>query len=121
MLLAENDPQVRQLMAMVLEGEGLNVLSVASGSEALAVSRRWSGQINLLVTDVVMGEAENGFALADQLRRERPGIAVLVVSSTRDSEQLAEQRGLAFLAKPFTPAALLKRVRCEMEIALAAT
>ncbi len=70
-----------------------------------------SGQkIDLFVTDVVMPK-QSGPELAAALRQLHPGLLVLFVSGYADADSLASIAGEEFLAKPFLPAVLLKRVR----------
>jgi signal transduction histidine kinase/CheY-like chemotaxis protein len=112
-LVAEDDPAVRGMVREVLADGGYTVLSAAGGEEALRRAREHPGPIRLLVTDVVM-PGMSGPELADGIRRERPGLMVIFMSgyaadalAGRDAAE--EEVGL--LRKPFSPAALLERVR----------
>lgn len=112
-LLAEDEPTVRLLMKRVLQRAGYRVLVAANGEEAFELSRGYSGTIDALVTDVIMPGIGGG-ELSRRLRQERPGIRVLHVSgytagALRQSEALED--GAAFLQKPFTPRALIARLR----------
>lgn len=110
-LLADDEPQIRSFIIAVLERNRMTVLAAANGERALALSREHPERIDLLVSDIQMGNGLNGIELAQLIRRERPGIAVLVMSGTPDCALLASASGLSFLAKPFTMASLLERVR----------
>jgi CheY-like chemotaxis protein len=114
-LLAEDDPQIRLLVTLVLEGEGLTVLGAANATEALATFDNRPQQIHLLVTDVEMGEPTDGFALAERVRLKAPGLPVLVISGVPQSERSAGERRLPFLAKPFTVQDLIRRVQELLE------
>ena len=111
-LLAEDEPTVRLLMKRVLQRAGFAVLVASDGEEALDLSREYAGQIDILVTDVIM-PGMGGGELSRRMRQERPGLRVLHVSgytagALRQNEALED--GAAFLQKPFTPRALVSRV-----------
>ena len=92
---------------------GYTVLEASNGGEALLFCERYSGPIHALVTDVVMPHMD-GYEVAERLRTIRPGMRMLFVSGY--IEHLAGRHGRArtgdaFLAKPFTPDALARKVR----------
>jgi two-component system, cell cycle sensor histidine kinase and response regulator CckA len=112
-LLVEDDDAVRMLVSQTLEKQGYRVLAAASGLEALELARRHRGQINLLVADVVMPQM-GGRQLARQLKAIQPDLAVLFMSGYTEGAVLQAGslgKGESFLAKPFTPATLARRVR----------
>ncbi|HVY47492.1 MAG TPA: ATP-binding protein, partial [Minicystis sp.] len=105
-LLVEDEPLVRFVAARILRDGGYVVLEAATPDEALAIARDAGTLIDALVTDVVM-PGMNGERLAREIDKLRPGIAVLFVSGYADA---ALEPTVAFLAKPFTPDALLGAV-----------
>jgi two-component system, cell cycle sensor histidine kinase and response regulator CckA len=112
-LLAEDEESVRTLVEKVLTRKGHRVLIARNGREALELSESFQGEIDLLVTDVVMPEI-GGRELARRIELERPGIRILYMSGY--SEEAVTQHGVlgpgtAFLEKPFTPEALIERIR----------
>jgi len=112
-LLVEDEPAVRTLVARVLEGHGYTVLEAATGSDALTQLRAHSGKIDLLMTDLVM-PGMDGRELAERIARERPGLRVLFMSGY--SEEAVLQPGesdvaAGFLCKPFSPRVVAQRVR----------
>lgn len=116
-LLAEDEPDVCDLVRMVLEQAGYKVLTANNGSEALLLARHYNGHIDLLLTDVVMPD-KNGPELAQELLGERPTTRVLFMSGY--TEHAVTQRnllapGTPLLNKPFSPAVLLPRVREVIE------
>jgi PAS domain S-box-containing protein len=116
-LLAEDEPMVRDLALRVLEGLGYRVLVGRDGSEALAVSDGFRERIHLLLTDVVM-PGLSGPEVATRLTAERPGLAVLYVSGyAPDSVALADalRNGATFLPKPYNPADLAREVRATLD------
>ena len=115
LLLADDEDGVRSLLAAVLRRAGFEVLEAANGEEALAASRAHEGAIDLLVTDIVM-PGMDGRRLAEALRRERPETGILFVSGYTSDAAAGRLRGpdSSFLAKPFTPAELLRKVRSAL-------
>ena len=111
-LVVDDEPMVRNMVCALLERQGYAVLSANDGEEALTLSREYAGSIEMLLTDYRM-PGITGLQLAEAVRRERPGIKVLLMSG-KLSDSLHE-RGLPvpFLEKPF-PAAVLWRKIAEV-------
>ena len=111
-LLVEDQAAIRMLAEDVLTEAGHTVLSAPNGRVALKLAEDHTGEIDLLITDVVMPEI-SGPELAEQLDRLRPGLVVLYISGYTDHALLhrgAIEQGTAFLQKPFLPEALLEKV-----------
>jgi PAS domain S-box-containing protein len=123
-LLVEDEPRVRSLVARGLEERGHRVLVASSGAEALTAEAAHRGPIDLVVTDLVMPKM-TGLQLATELERRRPGLPILFVSGyaaeiagrTLAGEGDAGQlpAGTHFLPKPFTQAELAQRVRAILD------
>ena len=117
LLIVEDEESVRHLVCEVLQESGYTVLAAASPVEALALCDRYTGPLDLLVTDVVMPGLD-GRRLANQLLERRPGLAVLFISGYPD-KAIAHNReldaSLAFIQKPFTPEALARKVRAVLD------
>jgi len=112
-LLAEDEDSVRTLLQRTLQHYGYRVLASRNGIDARQLAAKFSDTIHLLLTDVVMS-GMRGPELAAALAPERPGIRVLYISGYTDSAIVrdnAQLPGVAFLQKPFTPAALVAQVR----------
>ncbi|HKT08246.1 MAG TPA: response regulator [Gemmatimonadaceae bacterium] len=112
-LFVEDDAAVRALVVRVLESHGYHVLAAGDAKAALAVAAEHTGDIHLLVTDVVM-PGWNGRELADKLSESRPGMRVLYLSGYADDALL--RRGVTtrhtwLLQKPFDTAALLGKIQ----------
>ncbi len=112
-LLAEDDPGVRELVSHTLEHAGYRVLAAGDGAEALAAAGAHPGSIDVVVSDVVMPHL-GGRELAARLLDARPQVRVLFISGYADDAR--EREALCgpnsrFLAKPFAPEALVERVR----------
>ena len=116
-LVVEDDDMVRNLVRETLEREGYKVLDAAGPVDARRESEHHKGAIQLLITDVVMPKG-SGRELADQLVRRRPKMKVLYMSGYTDTAIVNSgllQQEVAFLQKPFTPAALNAKVREVLE------
>ena len=113
MLLVEDETLVRQLTHEILRRNGYRVLEAADGVEALAVVRDHPGQIDLLLTDVVMPRM-SGHELVELARPVRPDMRILYVSGYSE-EAIARQgqltKGIELLSKPFTPGVLTTKIR----------
>jgi two-component system cell cycle sensor histidine kinase/response regulator CckA len=98
-LLVEDEPLVRNLLALILMKYGYHVVAASSGEDALNLSRNRLEKIDILVTDIEM-PGMNGIKLYKQIREERPETAVLFISGRADCflESLPES---PFLKKPF--------------------
>jgi len=111
-LVVEDDSAVRSLMATVLRRRGYRVLVAHDGAHALRICDEYLAPIQLLITDVVMPRM-NGVAVADAVRERRPETRVLFVSGYTAGApiDLSGRGAEGFLPKPFTPAALARKVR----------
>ena len=118
-LLAEDDADVRTLNVRTLREAGYEVLAAEDGNAALEIAARPGLHLDLVITDVVM-PGRNGWEVAEAILEQRPEALVLFVSgfapATLTPLRLPE-RGFPFLAKPFTPSALLHRVRQLLDTA----
>ncbi|HEY0005583.1 MAG TPA: PAS domain S-box protein [Pyrinomonadaceae bacterium] len=116
-LLAEDDELVRNLAREILEESGYTVLEAPNGGAALLLCEQHEGEIDLLLTDVVMPEL-SGRQLAERLEKIRPRIKVVYMSGyTADAvlRRGALEDEAKFIQKPFTPDALLHKVREALE------
>ena len=109
LLVAEDDEAVRRLVQEILEEAGYRVLAADTGEVALALAAAHDGAVDLLVSDVVM-PGMRGPDLAARLAEARPGIPVVLMSGYADHDLALGAGTPAFLAKPFTPEALLETV-----------
>jgi PAS domain S-box-containing protein len=108
-LLVEDEPGVRALCDNVLRSLGYAVI-VAGPGEAERAAEGHRGTIDLLVTDVVM-PGLRGPSIAATVRHSSPRARVLYVSGYIDEVLSMPAPGAGFLAKPFTPLELARKVR----------
>jgi len=113
LLLVEDDAMVRALAARILSKHGYEVILASGPSEALRAFAAQGQRIAALVTDVVLPEM-SGKDLADRLREVRSDIAVLYTSGYTENTVVHQgivDEGVHFLAKPYLPADLLRKIR----------
>jgi CheY-like chemotaxis protein len=117
-LVVEDEQAVRELVSRTLRGAGYTVLEAADGEQGLDIARHAAGAIDLLVTDVVMPRL-GGPQLRARLEALSPGIPALFISGYADETippQDRERSSSDLILKPFTPAALLERVRHRLAV-----
>jgi PAS domain S-box-containing protein len=112
-LLVEDEEAVRDLANRILSAKGYSVVAAKSTKEAEQVSEKHTGDIHLVLTDIIM-PGTSGRELARRIAARRPQTRILFMSGYTDNV-LAEggvlEAGLSFLQKPFTPGALVQKVR----------
>ncbi|MGA2671900.1 MAG: ATP-binding protein [Terracidiphilus sp.] len=112
-LLVDDAAQLRGLTRRLLEDCGYNVLESGDPAGALRIAREHNGPLPLMITDVVM-PGFSGAVLAERVAAIRPETKVLYTSGYNDGSIVRSHvRGQqsAFLEKPFTRGALLRKVR----------
>jgi CheY-like chemotaxis protein len=112
-LVVEDNPNVRDLIASMLRMQGYTVLEAAHAREALRLADEHAGDIHLLLSDLVL-PGMNGIKLAGQLAATNPGIKVLLTSGyTADviERHGMPSHGIPFIQKPFSPLDMADKVR----------
>ncbi len=112
-LVVEDEPVLRELVCEVLKQYDYRVIAAGSGHEALRIWDEFEGEIDLLLTDMVMPEGLTGRELAQQLKRRKPGLKV-IYSSGYSPESVGRdlvQSETVFLPKPYLPPQLARLVR----------
>jgi two-component system cell cycle sensor histidine kinase/response regulator CckA len=112
-LVVEDEEQLLRVVSGVLLRCGYKVLGASSPAEALLLSEQHAGDIDLLLSDVIM-PLLNGQQLADRLRRTRPGMKVAFMSgytaNAIDGHALLAP-GFVLIQKPFSASTLLQQIR----------
>jgi len=109
LLLVDDDEAVRNVVATILRRAGHEVTVARDGEQALEVAGALGGELQLLITDVVM-PGMSGVELSRELLRRLPSLRVLLLSGYPGREVQGESAGMDYLAKPVTPKALLERI-----------
>jgi len=118
LLLVEDEPALRRVLAQYLRRLGYEVLEAASGKEALQLWPVHRSRIKLLFTDMIMSEGLTGKELGDLLRNDAPSLKV-IISSGYNAEMAAgdtfRKSGIVYLPKPVQTAMLGAIVRACLD------
>ncbi|MGG3885182.1 response regulator transcription factor [Brevibacillus panacihumi] len=109
-LVADDDPHIRELLRFYLEKEGYQVLAAADGEEASLFFEQQ--QIHLAVVDIMM-PGKNGWELCKEIRNayDIPVILLTAKGEVRDKEKGFLAGTDDYLTKPFEPTELLYRIK----------
>jgi CheY-like chemotaxis protein len=116
-LVVEDQPDLRNLIQIMLVEAGYHVIVGATPSEALALGSAAGVDIDLLLTDVVM-PGMSGPQLAAELVRRRPEVEVLYMSGYVGdalAKHGVDEQAVALIHKPFKPEQLLQLVRTILD------
>jgi two-component system cell cycle sensor histidine kinase/response regulator CckA len=111
-LVVENEPGMRRLMSELLGLAGYTVWEAANGAEAVRFMEQGSRPADLLLADIAIPEVSTG-TLTEHLAQQYPTTRILITSEQADGEgdrEVAVMRA-PVLAKPFSPGALMYKVR----------
>ncbi len=123
LLIAEDDPSVRQFLKRCLAKLGYEALVASDGDEALRIWRRHSESIRLLLTDVVMPGSLGGWELSREILAERPGLPVVYASgynADAEGRMVTPMPDTLMLRKPFSAEELAVMLRRALDGARAA-
>ena len=115
-LFVEDEAAVRGIAARLLRQRGYEVIEAADGEEALVLAEEWAGQIDMLISDVIMP----GLDGPSLLRKARPFLGdapVMFISGYAESDfsdLLQDETGVSFLPKPLDIKTLAERVKQEL-------
>jgi PAS domain S-box-containing protein len=110
-LVVDDDPNIRMLLAEVLEELGYNVIEAEDAAQGLAVLQS-DRAIDLLITDVGLPGSMNGQQMAAAARAARPGLKILFITGYADKAAADKaQAGTYTVAKPFALDALANRIK----------
>ncbi|OPZ18111.1 MAG: Blue-light-activated protein [candidate division BRC1 bacterium ADurb.BinA364] len=118
-LLAEDEPMVRDLSRKILERAGYKVLAAQDGAEAVAIFREHIGKVDLLLLDAVMPNASGRTAL-ERIRNLQPDMPALFASGYSEDalfEDFASDDTIHLIQKPFSANTLLAKVRETLDAA----
>jgi two-component system cell cycle sensor histidine kinase/response regulator CckA len=116
-LLVEDEDAVRSFAARALGQRGYHVLEAATGTEALRLFADHDGDVDLVVSDVVMPEMD-GPTLMKRLRSERPDLKIIFISGYAEDafrKNLSDNEDFMFLQKPFDLKELAAAVKAALQ------
>jgi hypothetical protein len=112
-MVVEDDEQLRELVRLMLESKGYEVLAASGADEATDLCTQRPGEVDLLLTDVIM-PGVNGRVLAERLAAGSPAMRILFMSGYSDEAVYRHGEispNAAFIEKPFTDRSLARKVR----------
>ncbi len=117
-LLVEDEPKVRRLVARTLRALGYGVHEAANGQEAMDQWQQYGSQVDLLFTDMVMPEGMTGLELVERLQALKSGLKA-IISSGYSAEivqtKLSNRTGIVYLPKPYETKVLAEVVRACLD------
>jgi len=112
-LIVEDEEEVRKLAGKILERQGYRILEASQGDDALRISERHGGPIDLILVDVIM-PGMSCSELAKHLKSPHPKMKVLYMSGYTDNAIVRHgvlEKGVNYIQKPFTMEGLARKVR----------
>jgi two-component system cell cycle sensor histidine kinase/response regulator CckA len=116
-LLAEDEPDLRDLARIFLQDYGYQVIAAANAEQAIQMAENLADPIHLLLTDVVM-PGMSGRQLAERILSKRPNTKIVYMTGYTDDMVMQHnviEPGVQLLQKPFTRADLASRVRSTLD------
>ena len=112
-LVIDDEPAIRMVIAEVLTEVGYRVVEAADGPSGLRIIQT-GGRIDLLITDVGLPNGLNGRQVADAARGINPKLKVLFITGFAENAAIGNghlDAGMSIITKPFVNAALVNKVR----------
>jgi len=110
-LLAEDESELRELLATMLRTQGYRVVTARDGQEAVSVAKTHNGAIDLFLTDIIMPR-KNGIEAAETIRKVHPGVSVLYMTGyAEQTVSTSTENNDALLEKPVSPPILFEKIR----------
>ena len=113
-LLVDDHTGARRSMHRVLLNAGYRVFPASSGKRALQLFAQHGGEIDMLIADCMMPNID-GLQLATQLRAQKPGLKVLIISGYRACRCEPVPSSIPLIHKPFSGAEIIKRIRAVLD------
>src|SRR5262245_33046990 len=112
-LVVEDEVLIRMTISDYLRDCGYKVFEAANADEARTILQKADREIDLVLSDIEMPGSMDGFGLAQWVRKNRPGLDVILVGTTEGAADAAAdlcEKG-PMLAKPYEPQVLVDRVK----------
>jgi two-component system cell cycle sensor histidine kinase/response regulator CckA len=119
-LIVDDEAEILTLLSQVLKANGYTILEASSGGKALQICKQHTGEIHLIIADVIMAGQLGGLELLQRVVSLRPKIKRMCISGYVDEDMIRQalpDSGTVFLQKPFEPADLLRNVRTLLDVA----
>lgn len=118
-LIVEDEPILREMSRDILKDYGYHLIEASTGKEALEVWQQRAGEIDLVLTDMVMPEGLSGVDLAERMLADRPDVKIIFTSgytSTQISPELLSRTHARFLQKPYSQTTLAQAIRDCLDV-----
>ena len=115
-LIVDDEPVVMNVVKLILSSRGFNLLTACTALEAIDISRRFNGHIDLVLTDLKM-PGMNGIQLLEVIAQERPDTKALLMTGESSSARNPGDLKFDIIYKPFVPQALLEHVASALKVA----
>lgn len=108
-LVADDNPEIREIVEILLTGEGYEVVMATNGEEAVNLV---DSTIDLIILDVVM-PVKTGFVACNEIREKTTAPILFLTAKTQDSDKVIgfSAGGDDYLSKPFSYSELISRVK----------
>ncbi|HEY2660039.1 MAG TPA: ATP-binding protein [Caulobacteraceae bacterium] len=113
-LVVDDDVDVAEVAAAILANRGFEVRVTYRARQALDLLQRGE-KVDLVFSDIVMPDGMNGIELAAEVRRQHPGMPVLLTTGYSDSLSDAERQGFPIIGKPYRSNELFNRISAMLE------
>jgi len=116
-LVVDDAPMVLGMIKRILSSRGYRLLLASNGAEALELAKKSDGEIDLLLTDVVM-PGITGLDLAREFIKTYPKTEIMFMSGHVDPSVIRQHAlfdKTTFFSKPFTPSRLVAKIRSILE------
>ncbi len=113
LIIAEDEPQVRESMRLLLETHGYKMIEAENGEDAAKKFKENRGAVSLVLLDVIM-PVKNGREAYEEINGIEPGIKTIFMSGYTDdiiSKKGILEEGFDFISKPINPDSLLRKIR----------
>lgn len=111
-LIADDDAQIREVLRILLQSEGYEVVEAADGREAIHLAGE---DVDLMILDIMM-PGTNGFSACAEIRKQSSAPVIFLSARSQDSDKTMgfSVGGDDYLAKPFSASELLARVKAAL-------
>ncbi|MGO9417197.1 MAG: PAS domain S-box protein [Syntrophobacteraceae bacterium] len=116
-IIAEDEPQVREIIMTLLRESGYKIIEARNGEEAIKKFRENRGTVSLMLLDVIM-PVKNGREAYEEIKSIDPGIKTIFMSGYTDeiiSKKGILEEGFDFISKPLNPDKLMRKIRDVMD------
>jgi len=112
-IIAEDEPQVREILRLLLQKNGYKIIEAENGEDAVRKFKENRGTVSLILLDVIM-PVKNGREAYEEIKGIEPGIKIIFMSGYTDdiiSRKGILEEGFDFISKPINPSTLMKKIR----------